>query len=141
MRFSFLAEEVGATLQTAGRLITLTSSGSTSRWGRSGSTVQPPVSPRLCGHLVAETVDQLRGSPSSASAPWTGGGKKQLAAIGVYGNGAYELTELEVPGSYSNAASRNHRAVRVPPHRTKPGAAGVGWTTVKVMGPKNLVGE
>ena len=60
--------------------------------------MQPPVSPRLCGHLVAETVDQLRGSPSSASAPRTGGGNKQLAAIGVYGNGAYELTELEVPG-------------------------------------------
>ena len=92
--------------------------------------------------VVAETVDQLRGSPSSASAPWTGGGKKQLAAIGVYGNGAYELTEVEVPGSSSNAASRNHRAVRVPPHRTRPGAAGAGWTTVKVMGPKkHLVGD
>jgi hypothetical protein len=114
--------KVGATLQTAGAL---TPSGSTSRWGRSG--VQPTFrasSKRMWISwldLVAETVDQ-RGSPSSASAPWTGGGKKQLAAI-EGGNGAYELTEVELPGSssnaYSNAASRKHRAVRVPPHRTQ----------------------
>jgi hypothetical protein len=41
--------------------------------------VQPPVSPRLCGHLVAETVDQLRVGPfrcQRGSLNW-----------GVYGNG------------------------------------------------------